>query len=407
MKVLSYFECENKEKWIPKIRECDWGAAKFLADLLEKNTFSEVLDGELYILADNENIVSFCTLTKKDCIDDNTLYPWIGFVYTHNNYRGNRYSKEVIDYACKRAEKMGYDTIYLATDHIGFYEKYGFEYIESRTDIYNEQSRIYKKNLKKSRLYIVEGMPCSGKSTTSKYIASLFENSLFVDEGTNAHPADFEFDAFLSADELSAFSEKEKSHILSISEPFYNGYVIPLCKCEGELFDRLLNHKIYDFLPWETQRAVILRKWESFVKNADFSKTYVFNCVFLQNPMCETMMRFNLSKEESLSFINEIYSIIKPLNPVVVYLRNDNIKSSVLRTSAERDGWLEGVIDYHINGEFGKSINAKGLDGYIECLNERQRRELEILSQLDIKSVIIKNAHNDWQGAYEKIKNSI
>ncbi len=407
MNIVNYFECERKEKWIEKVRACDWSAAKFLADLLENDKFSEVLDGELYILSDNENLVSFCTLTKKDCIDDSSLYPWIGFVYTKDEYRGNRYSKVLIDFACKRAKEQGFNKVYLATDHIGFYEKYGFEYVERRTDIYNEQSRIYVKNLIKSSLYIVEGMPCSGKSTTSKYIASLFENSHFVDEGTNAHPADFEFDAFVSADELSAFSEMEKACILSTSAPFCNGYVIPLCKCEGELFDKLINYKIYDFLPWETQKSVILRKWESFVKSADLSRTYVFNCVFLQNPMCETMMRFNLSKEESLSFIKEIYHIIKPLNPTVIYLRNDDIKSSVLKASDERKGWLEGVIDYHINGEFGKSINAKGIDGYIECLQERQNRELHILSQLDIKSIIIENPQDDWNKAYKKIEENI
>lgn len=407
MNILNYFECENKEKWIEKIRACDWSAAKFLADLLENDKFSEVLDGELYILADNENLVSFCTLTKRDCIDDSSLYPWIGFVYTKDEYRGNRYSKVLIDFACKRAKEQDFDKVYLATDHIGFYEKYGFEYVETRTDIYNEQSRIYVKNLNKCFLYIIEGMPCSGKSTTSKFVSSLLDNSCFIDEGTNNHPADFEFDAFLTEDDLSAFSDNDKACIRSIAESFYNGYIVPLYKCKGELFEKLLQYKIYDFLPWDKEKQVMLEKWRSFVKNADLSKTYFFNCVFLQNPMCETMMRFNLSREESLSYIKEIEKIIKPLNPTIIYLKNTDIKNSVLKVSEEREGWLDGVIDYHINGGYGKSINASGLDGYIKCLQERQRRELNILSQLDIKSVIIENPQAEWNKAYDRIKANI
>lgn len=144
MHILKFSELSDKDKWITKIRFCDWRAAKFLADLLEQDRFHEVLDsGSLYLLADDEKLVSFCTLTQKDCIDDENLFPWIGFVFTAPDYRGNRYSGEIIEHACNEAKKQGYDKIYLATDHIGLYEKYGFTYMESRIDIYGEESRIY------------------------------------------------------------------------------------------------------------------------------------------------------------------------------------------------------------------------------------------------------------------------
>ena len=148
MKIFDYFENEQPE-WIEKIRVCDWGAAKFLADLLEQNKFHETLgNGSLFIMADEENLVSFATLTQRDCIKDDNLYPWIGFVFTAPEYRGSRYSGEVISAACERAGRQGFDKVYLATDHVGFYEKYGFEYMESRVDIYNEESRIYNRKLR-------------------------------------------------------------------------------------------------------------------------------------------------------------------------------------------------------------------------------------------------------------------
>ena len=62
---------------------------------------------------------------------------------------------------------------------------------------------ILERNNKFERIIII-GMPCSGKSTTSKFVSSLLDNSYFIDEGTNNHPADFEFDAFLTEDDLSA-----------------------------------------------------------------------------------------------------------------------------------------------------------------------------------------------------------
>lgn len=149
MRIFNYFECENQKEWIDKIGRCDWSAARFLAELLSQNRFDETLGegGKLFLMADGENLVSFATLTKIDCVKDNSLYPWIGFVFTHPDYRGHRYSGDVIESACIAAKVQGYSKVYLATDHIGLYEHYGFEYMETRTDIYGEESRIYCKGL--------------------------------------------------------------------------------------------------------------------------------------------------------------------------------------------------------------------------------------------------------------------
>jgi len=148
MQLLNLHNIIEQKQWIDKIRACDWSAAKFLANLLEQDKFHEVLgEGNLFLMVEEENVVAFCTLTRKDCIDDDSLFPWIGFVFTSQEYRGQRYSGVVIDYACNKAKEQGFDTVYLATDHIGLYEKYGFSYIESRMDVYNEMSRIYCRKL--------------------------------------------------------------------------------------------------------------------------------------------------------------------------------------------------------------------------------------------------------------------
>lgn len=148
MKIFDINSSSKQKQWVDKIRECDWGAAKFLAGLIEQDKFYEMVgDGSLIIMTDEDKIVSFCTLTRKDCVDDDTLFPWIGFVFTTPEYRGNRYSGELVEYACEKAKMQGFQNVYIATDHIGFYEKYGFTYIESRVDISNDISRIYCRKL--------------------------------------------------------------------------------------------------------------------------------------------------------------------------------------------------------------------------------------------------------------------
>ncbi|MBE5798480.1 MAG: hypothetical protein E7321_00820 [Clostridiales bacterium] len=239
------------------------------------------------------------------------------------------------------------------------------------------------------RLFIVEGLPCSGKSTTSAFIAKALqprESIRFVDEGTGDHPADYEFHALAPAGLVADESR-----------------IVPLAQFSGELFDRLMPYKIYDSLPWETEMPLMLEKWRQFVSTVEAQTTYVFNCVLLQNPMCETMMRFGFEEETSLSYIRQIADIIQPLNPMVIYLKNDDITDSVQRAAAHRLGWLDAVIDYHVQGAYGRSIGAQGFDGYIACLRERQARELRILSRLPLQSLVLDNPQRNWAAAQEMI----
>ncbi len=103
--------------------------------------------GTVYMMVDGENIASFVTLTRQDCVADETMYPWLGFFYTFPEYRGHRYGGKLLEYAAGEAKKQGYSQVYLATDPVGLYEKYGFTYLENRIDIYGEDSRIYVKKV--------------------------------------------------------------------------------------------------------------------------------------------------------------------------------------------------------------------------------------------------------------------
>ena len=148
MQILDFFQCSDPETWIAKIRQGDWQAAKYLAQLLENGTFLSIIgSGTVYMLTDGPELVSFVTLTHQDCIDDKSLFPWIGFFYTFPQYRGHRYGGLLLEHAAAQAAAAGHRQVYIATDHIGLYDKYGFTYLENRTDIYGLNSWIYMKRI--------------------------------------------------------------------------------------------------------------------------------------------------------------------------------------------------------------------------------------------------------------------
>ena len=144
MKIIDYFKDDRQEHWRSQIAQYEWRAAKYLAQLLAQGSFHDTLGkGTLYLLADGDTLVSFLTLAERDCIDAPEYMPWIGFVHTAPEYRGHRHVGKLIDHAAAVVQEHGAGQVYICTDHVGLYEKYGFTYLENRMSIYGEDSRVY------------------------------------------------------------------------------------------------------------------------------------------------------------------------------------------------------------------------------------------------------------------------
>ena len=148
-KMIEYFKAENQAYWMEQIKASDWGAGQFLYELLRDNKLKEMCgeETEVLLLAEDEKLIAFGTLAEKDDIQPTDLTPWVGFVYTFPEYRGNRFAGELLTYAEELAAKTGKEYVYISTNHIGLYEKYGYEFWEMQKDIGGEDSRVYRKKV--------------------------------------------------------------------------------------------------------------------------------------------------------------------------------------------------------------------------------------------------------------------
>lgn len=64
-------------------------------------------------------------------------------------YRGGNLGKKLIDYVAGEVQSLGFKTLNLCTDHIGYYEKFGFRYSGNCYHPWGEKTRIYQLNLAK------------------------------------------------------------------------------------------------------------------------------------------------------------------------------------------------------------------------------------------------------------------
>ena len=100
-----------------------------------------------YLLVENDEIIGCAGLITNDFISRMDLYPWVCAVYIEKEYRGHAYGSLLLEQAKKDAKLGGFSNVYLCTDHIGYYEKYGFEYIGTGYHPWGGSSRIYSADL--------------------------------------------------------------------------------------------------------------------------------------------------------------------------------------------------------------------------------------------------------------------
>ena len=107
MEVINFFDSGRQNYWLEEIKRSDWGAGAFLHKLISNGTF----------------------------------------VYTFPEHRCHRYMGLLFEEIERLAKEEHISEVYISTDHIGLYEKYGCEYRTQMNDMNGELSRISVKKI--------------------------------------------------------------------------------------------------------------------------------------------------------------------------------------------------------------------------------------------------------------------
>ena len=91
------------------------------------------------ILLDDNKLIGFISIFPSDGDERKDLSPWYATMYVKEKYRGKGYSKILNNAILKEARNRRIKRIYLRTELINYYEKFGAKYMEDL----NKKEKIY------------------------------------------------------------------------------------------------------------------------------------------------------------------------------------------------------------------------------------------------------------------------
>lgn len=82
-----------------------------------------------YLCLDGDRIVGGMGVIENDFHDRIDLSPNVCAVFTEEEYRGRGIAGRLLNIVVDDTRENGISPIYLVTDHVGFYERYGWEFL--------------------------------------------------------------------------------------------------------------------------------------------------------------------------------------------------------------------------------------------------------------------------------------
>ena len=126
-------------------KHCSWKAGEFLSKKMDSNDFTDW--ERVFVALVDGDIAGYCTLLKNDCIPNVEYTPYISFIFVGEQYRGNKISEKLCLAAIDYAGLVGFDKVFLVSDHVNLYEKYGFSVVDKKEAHWGAMQTIYRRGV--------------------------------------------------------------------------------------------------------------------------------------------------------------------------------------------------------------------------------------------------------------------
>lgn len=96
-----------------------------------------------YLMLRGDDIIGSYGLIENDFIVRKDLMPWLCALYVEESERGKVLGAKLLRHGQEEAGKLGFNKVYLCTDHAGYYEKYGWTFFGTEESEFGGNARAY------------------------------------------------------------------------------------------------------------------------------------------------------------------------------------------------------------------------------------------------------------------------
>ncbi len=149
--MLNIYDLKEKQEYLQEVAiltEKEWGKYSSKEEFYKKvenkilkikSNFNNIKYCKL-ILLDDKDLVGFISIFPSDGEERKDLSPWYATMFVKKEFRNKGYSKILNNAILSEAKIRGFKKVYLKTDLVNYYEKFGAKYMQ---DLSNGEKLYY------------------------------------------------------------------------------------------------------------------------------------------------------------------------------------------------------------------------------------------------------------------------
>lgn len=222
--------------------------------------------------------------------------------------------------------------------------------------------------MRSTRLILIEGIPGSGKSTTGQFLTGRL-----ADAGVD----------------VRWWYEEIKGHPLYIFDD-----------------EASMDAVVQDLFAGRFERVVeeTLERWRQFAAWLQvFDGIAVLDSTFLGH-ITWTLFGFDAPAGALEDYVERVTEIISMANPVLMYVRHDDVRATMANVCAVRDeAWTKGTIRKAVTCPYGIRLGLTGFDGLVAYWQAYRHVSDRLVRDTSIPTLVVDTSDGDWTHHYDEI----
>ncbi|MDR2502141.1 MAG: GNAT family N-acetyltransferase, partial [Oscillospiraceae bacterium] len=145
VEILSVRECPELLSRAANYFSAKWGInRKIYEESITDSLTTENSSPRWYLMMRGDEIIGSYGLIENDFMVRKDLTPWLCALYIEESERRQGLGAKLLTHGRREAAKLGFSKVYLCTDHVGYYERYGWRFFGMEKSEFGCETRVYE-----------------------------------------------------------------------------------------------------------------------------------------------------------------------------------------------------------------------------------------------------------------------